>query len=663
MAPPLRILLTGFLGLPQVLLGQLVSNDTSQFHNRVFRLGEVTVSGQRSTDSVSQATIRHIEAFNRTDAARALSLLPGVTLASVGARNESVVFVRGFDLRQVPVFIDGVPVYVPYDGYVDLARFTTFDLSEINVSKGFTSVVYGPNTLGGAINLVSRRPQQRLEFDGRAGLLSGRGHRLNLNIGSNLGKFYVQGSASQFKQSTFPLSADFTPKPLEDGGDRDNAFRDDVKYTLKAGFTPNATDEYAISYVNQQGAKGTPPYVGSDPLQRARFWRWPYWDKESWYFISRTALSTNSYVKARLYYDRFKNRLDAYDDATYTTQRRPSSFQSFYNDDTYGGLIEYGNQLTKQHSLRASIHYKQDRHRENNAGEPVRTFIDNTMSIGLEDVFSLGKGWSLVPGISLNTRNNLRAENYDSNTKRVTDFADNDSQAFNGQLGLFYAPTQFRQLSLTAARQTRFATIKDRYSFRLGAAIPNPDLKAESALHYELAYGDRIARLLQVKASVFYSRITDVIQQVNNVQPNIFQLQNTGEAEFYGAELSMNVPISTAFQTGVQYSYLERKNLSNPTIQFIDVPNHKLLLYAVVQPIRRVSLVGSLDYNSARYSTSYGIRAAAYTLVNARASVQLIRYVAIEGGVNNLFDRNYALVEGFPEAGRNYFVNLVITKR
>lgn len=84
---------------------------------------------------------------------------------NVGPRNETGVFVRGFDLRQVPLFVDGIPVYVPYDGYADLRRFTTFDVSEIDVAKGFSSALYGPNTLGGAINVVSRRPERSFEGD------------------------------------------------------------------------------------------------------------------------------------------------------------------------------------------------------------------------------------------------------------------------------------------------------------------------------------------------------------------------------------------------------------------------------------------------------------------------------------------------------------------
>jgi iron complex outermembrane receptor protein len=52
---------------------------------------------------------------------------------------------------------------------VDLARFTTFDLAEVNVSKGYTSVIYGPNALGGAINLISRRPVKKFELNGAGG--------------------------------------------------------------------------------------------------------------------------------------------------------------------------------------------------------------------------------------------------------------------------------------------------------------------------------------------------------------------------------------------------------------------------------------------------------------------------------------------------------------
>jgi len=633
-------------------------SDSLSITKRVFKLGEVNVNGKRNSEN-STINSQQIESFNKLDVSHALNLLPGVTLSSVGARNESVVFVRGFDLRQVPVFIDGIPIYVPYDGYVDLARFTTFDVSSISVDKGFSSVTYGANTMGGAINIVSRKPVKQLEFDARSGWLSGQGHRLNLNAGSNFGKFYVQGSASQLKQKGFPLSEDFTAQPNEDGGNRNNAFREDTKYTFKVGYTPKANDEYALSYVNQKGEKGNPPYVGNDPLQKARFWQWPYWNKESLYFISNTEINSKSAVKTRLFYDKFSNLLSAFDDNTYTTQKKASAFQSFYNDDTYGGSLEYSNKLNLKHDLKASAQFKTDRHKEYNLGEPVRTFRDYTASIGVEDTWYIAEKLTLLPGINVNMRHSLQAQNYNSTTKVVTGLPENENYALNAQLAAIYHLNASNKLNFSAARKSRFATIKDRYSYRMGAAIPNPHLKSEAATHYETGYTGSFGEKLQIEANLFYSRVSDAIQQVNNVQPNVYQLQNTGKAKFYGAELLLNYAIKKSWKAGIQYNNIHRSNLSNPTLRFTDVPEHKVLATTMYQLKEKMSVMASAEYNSSRYSTNYGTKSGEFAIANISGRLKLYRSVSLEGGINNIFDKNYTLSEGFPEAGRNYFINLV----
>jgi iron complex outermembrane recepter protein len=634
-------------------------SDSIQFEKNVFRLGEVIVTARLPT-AFGAVGIQKIEAYNKLDVSTALNLLPGVNLSKVGARNESVVLLRGFDLRQVPVYIDGIPVYVPYDGYVDLGRFTTFDVSKISVSKGFSSIVYGANTMGGAINIISRKPLKKFELDARAGLISGDGHRLSLNVGSNLGKFYLQGGVSQLKQDYYPLSGKFEPVPNEDGDERENSYREDNKYSIKFGFTPKASDEYAISYTKQDGAKGNPEYVGSDPLQRPRFWRWPYWDKESIYFISTTGITKTSSITTRLFYDKFKNLLSAFDDNKYLKQTRPSSFNSYYNDNSYGGSAEYNNELSRQHQLKAAVHFKQDRHRENNAGEPVRTFKDYTASVGVEDIYRVSGKFTLLPGISVNHRNSKLAQDYNAQTKQITAFPDNDNYAINAQLGAVYALTDDEKINASIARKTRFATVKDRYSYRMGAAIPNPDLKAETALHLEAGYNATHGKLTTT-TNLFYSHITDVIQQVNNVQPNVFQLQNAGKAEFYGAELSLNYAILKGWTGTAQYSYLHRENISNKELKFIDAPEHKILIASGYEYKNLASLVANFEYNSGRYSTSYGINAGDFAIINISVNAKLYRWISLQGGLNNLFDRNYAISEGFPEAGRNFFINLIFS--
>lgn len=122
---------------------------------RPFELGTVTVHATRpqvgeigEDQTASVVTRDEMKKFNRDNVGDALGLLSGITVSNM-SKNEKRIYVRGFDARQVGLFIDGIPVYVPYDGSVDLNRFTTADLAAIQVAKGFSSIAYGPNTLGG----------------------------------------------------------------------------------------------------------------------------------------------------------------------------------------------------------------------------------------------------------------------------------------------------------------------------------------------------------------------------------------------------------------------------------------------------------------------------------------------------------------------------------
>ncbi|MFX4243654.1 TonB-dependent receptor domain-containing protein, partial [Aliarcobacter butzleri] len=58
------------------------------------------------------------------------------------------------------------------------------------------------------------------------------------------------------------------------------------------------------------------------------------------------------------------------------------------------------------------------------------------------------------------------------------------------------------------AKKTRFASLKDRYSFRLGRAIPNPDLKPEKAINYEIG-ANKIFENQGIKSAFFYSDVKD----------------------------------------------------------------------------------------------------------------------------------------------------------
>ena len=639
-------------------LGAVLPPQPANAASQVFSLGELLISAPSSQASdfgdqvASSVDARDMQRFERHTVTDALNLLSGIS-TSTNARNEGTISLRGFDARQVPIFVDGIPVYVPYDGYVDLDRFTTSDLAAIQVAKGMSSTLYGPNTLGGAINLITRRPDSAFEGDVSLGTGTGGLQRKSVNLGTNQGSWYLQASASQHEADYYRLSDDFHSTVRENGHHRENSDYDDRKQSLKIGLTPNETDEYALGYVRQDGQKGQPP--STDPSATQRYWRWPYWDKESYYFIGNHALSDYETLRLRAYAEHYTNGLDGYTNATYsrlaTSGNNPQSLSSTgssnYDDHVMGGSLQLQTDRLDAHQIKLQYAYKQDRHEEDDGQRTTKRLEDRLTSIALEDYIRLEERWHLALGASRDTLTPVDADTY----------ARPDTQhANNWQTALYFDPTPDHRLYASIARKSRLPTLKDRYSLRFGTFIENPGLAPEHATHYELGYQGQPWAGGHLEAAVFRSDIDDLIQRVRNVQPGRDQMQNINEARHRGAELSLKQRIGESLETGFAYTYLERRNLSSRT-RLTDTPRNKLNTWVDYVPIERLHLIAFIEHADQRWSSDTA-QVSPFTRIDLKASLDLTHGVSVEAGVNNLSDEDYELSDGYPEPGRQYFTNL-----
>nr|WP_156454406.1 TonB-dependent receptor [Lampropedia cohaerens] len=530
----------------------------------VFTLGEIQVQAVTSDAALptgSVLTQEQLRAQNQETVGNALNLLPGVHAAYAGARGEQLFYVRGFDRLQVPVYIDGIPTYVPYDGRIDLGHFTTYDLSRIEVAKGFSSLIYGPNALGGAINLITRRPSKPFEGEvgGGIGLADdgdANSYRAYANLGGRQQQWWYQVGASYLKQDSFDLPDDFRPNNVQQGtGKRENSRRQDQKLSVKLGLTPNASDEYVLGIVRQEGEKGQPTYAGTLPLigagsgMRARWWQWPQWDKTSYYFTGQKSLGAHT-VRARIYYDKFENTLVGYDYRNGVVGEVGRGFPSYYDDDSTGLSLEGDLRLNARNLLRVAYHFKDDVHRSSDAGTPWTHFKDRTQSVAAENTFAFNDALSLVAGVSYSQRKSLSTRNYGEhagspNAPGLYDEPRGDDDAVNYQLGLFQSlgpEGAWGQLHASFANRTRFATMMERYSTRFGRVIPSPDLKSEQARHYEVGYQGEFAQDWVLDAAVFRSEVRDSIQtvEVPSTQcssTSCEQPQNIARARHEGIEL------------------------------------------------------------------------------------------------------------------------------
>lgn len=632
-----------------------------------FALGAVTVNAQRAQigeireDQVgSVLTDETMRRFNRDNVADAVTLLPGVTLAN-NSRNEKTISVRGFDMRQVPVYIDGIPVYVPYDGYLDLNRFTTADLAAIQVAKGFSSVSYGANALGGAINLVSRKPVRVLEGDARAGWASGNERQTAVNVGSQQGSWYLQAGASSIVSDSFPLPDGFVPTTTEDGGARNNAYRQDSKVSFKLGLTPDAHNEFTLSGIRQSGAKGQPP--STDPAA-ARYWQWPSWNKSSLYLLSRTALGTHETLRLRYFRDVFDNEVDTFTDASYRQLKTSgtgsvSTGKSLYDDESIGGSLELESRRWDGHGLKLVLHDKQDLHRESDANDFESARLqDRLQSWGVEDSIVLGERWTLALGYA---RNTLSPQGVFSAGNAYTLPA--AKSASNVQAGLYFDPSSNTRLYATVAQKSRLPTLKDRYSQRLGSYVENPALQAETARNFELGYQGIPWTQAKVEAALFRSEVDDKIQSTflgatgsSCTSTLKCQMQNIGRVAFSGLEASVSGALTPTLHAGVHATWLRLENLSQDATRITDVPEHSIGAHLRWLPTARWELVGTLESSGARWASNT-LALEGYTLVHVKAVLQLHKSVSAEFGVNNATDRSYALAAGFPSPGRTAFFN------
>lgn len=675
----------------------------------VFHLGELNVigsrpSGQTSGQALSQEKIKaqDIYDFNRNTLDDALTLAPGVSVDGFGgSRNEKVLYIRGFDLFQAPLSIDGVRVYLPYDNRLDLGRFLTPDLSEVQVQKGYVSVLNGPGGMGGAVNLVTRKPTREVEAEARETIDFGNtgglaAHTGMASLGTKQENFYLQASGAYRNTDGYFLSKKFDPVrfggiPTEDGGRRDNAEARDWRVNMKAGFTPNDTDEYSISYTKQEGRKDSPfsteepigGVTGTDPVKRAqRNWKWPKWDYESVYFLSHTALGDKSYVDGKLFYNKLNNLLSAYDDGTFGPRVTSRSFDSYYNETGYGGSVEMGTELIPMNTLKGAIHWRRDMHEPRNLSMPgVNSVFDaepeqreDTTSFAVENTFHATDRFDLVGGLSYDHRGLDKAE-YAVGTGAASTIAEYDKKnddAWNWQAAAIYKLTDTARVHASVSDRTRFPTLWERFSTRFGVAKPNPSLQAERARNYEIGWADAVAPGLNLSATAFYSDVSKVIQgggldEDGDGFKEVSQNQNVGDGKYYGVELKADWTVNDKLVVGGHYAYLHRK-IDGPDgldIKPVGRPKHSALFYAKWEAYTRLVLMPSLELYSSRYSSdrteSTFTKNKGFALANFSADYQITENFSAGVGVRNIFDKNYEVQYGYPEAGRTFFARAKAT--
>ncbi len=706
-------------------LSEAVESILKEDPGRPFDLGMTTVSVTAEASPLSPVSdsIDHSEIVNRRalTASAALDYLPGVaTDHATAGRNEADIRIRGFTSKgQVSFYIDGVQVTMPYDGTIDFNRFLANDIGEIQVSKGFSSPLLGPNALGGSINLVTREPEKKYEADVVMGTGSADMFLSSVNIGSRWEKFYVQGSFGWLQSDFVPLSGNFPLNAFQPTRKRINSDSRDANYSGRFAWTPRGGDQYVFSYINQKAQKGVPLYAGPNSAATFRpsdYRRWPYWNKTAYYLITNTGLGESGSIRFRAYYDQFPNEFDFYDDATFSTMTKSSSNHSYYDDHSAGGSAEFTTRALSRNILSTSVYFRDDNHKET-LEYPARspfpyvtpTLLDRsqTLSIGFQDVITLASRLRATVGFSADYMKGLQVQRLNKSENAlvpITCAAEPDNASFSGctarvwnynpQGSLSYALTPVDTFYFTIADRGRFPLLKESYSYRLGTGIPNPDLKPEHNTSINAGYSHAFPGRTVAQLEYFYNRLRDAIASVYVADPASL-CSNTGAQAGYcsqnvniarevhqGFEFSLRSRPISRVMLDLNYSYLNRTmaydfgdriDISQvlTTINYLPTyPKNKVIFDVALRLPREILAIAAYRYEGGiilqdttypRTSPGYLPFATSDGIVDLGAIVPIRAGFSAQVGLKNLFGRNYYYTAGYPEAGRNWYFNLRYT--
>jgi len=610
-----------------------------------YNLGEIEVIGKKENSlnsiSISQKDFQMLNAFSVSDA---LQFSPGIYI-SISARNESQISLRGFDQRQISIMIDGAPVYIPYDGSFDLYAFQLSGYNKIEVSKNTPSILYGPNSMGGSINLISDESVK--PFSARLNYEMGSSQNLGVGLNGLFSAFYWNAGFGYLKSDGFQLPESFVTTKNEDGGKRNNSNYESKTGTIKFGtkIADNFNAAFSFNFVDNQ--KGVPIDIYTP---RPRYWKFTEWNKSLSNLMFNSTISSAITIKGNIFYEKFKNVLDSYDDNTYSTQTRKYAFHSTYDDHSYGMNLSSFISTSILPLTKMIFLYKRDTHTEQgNYNNPFQKYEAEILTAGVEEEFFTTTQLKNVIGISYDRMNPLYANGSPLRSA---------NSSVNGNVGLYYKLNDNLNFHLNASRKTRFPTLKEFYSELLGSYIANPNLSPEVSYIFDLGTAVRFSNVT-LFVSLFYSDIKDLIQRV--VLPdNMLQYQNVNKANYKGIEFETKYSFSFINAT-FNYTFLSSKNITENK----ELPNRpvhvvNLLLnqnYALGFSWNLESTFIGEQYSFDSYSGELK-RLPDYLLLNFKVSYNFFLNYSIYFRVNNITDKLYETSYGFPQPGREFFVGI-----
>lgn len=503
--------------------------------------------------------------------------------------------IRGSNFTGVLFLINGQRINDPQTAHHNSdIPFTKEDIREINILPGVSSSLFGPDAIGGAVNIILNKPKEnKLVFESSYGSYhSWSGLTSISRVEGDLG---IRFSVEKEKAGAFIYDRDF-----------------DNFTSSFSSFLDIPLGELAINFGYQDKEFGAfdfyTPYLGFPSRE---------WTKT--YLIDSTVtLEKDGFIIKpnflwRRHFDKFV--LDE-------TQVR-SKYLNYHRSDVYAPNIYLQRPGLALGDLGLGLGYSQESIRSTNLGKHSRSH----QSIFLDDSKNLTDRLSL--GLS------ARFDNFDG-----------FGEVASGSANLKLLASDFNAFSLGISRNIRIPSFTELY-YNDPTTIGNPDLSEEESLNYQLGYEYNDKGSLSFGAMGFFRREDNFIDWVKySATQAKWEAENITEAKVSGVEAFLKFKINQYLDISSNYTYVN-KIIDDQGLIYKYGPSYTKHLWnnllSIKLPFGKQGI--GLGYNKKPGRNSY-------LLVNTRFSYDINNYTQAFLIITNLTNTAYEEIDGVPQPGR-----------
>jgi len=566
---------------------------------------------------------------------------------SGGLGSFSSVSLRGASSNQVMVYMDGVPLNDSSGGGVDLSNIPVEQIESVEIYKGNSPINLSGSSIGGALNIKTKRAKQYPSADASIGYGSFNSFKINSTVSQKPGRFdYLVNGGYSSSKNNFSF--------INDNGTKWNTNDDEKEKRNNA--------EYY-----QGNVLGTFSY---DISQKTRA------SISEQFFMKNQHLPTwNNNPKATTTFDTKRNivnlklisneligklnsasRLDhSYKKEIYSDTNNDVGLGKQHNKyvTTSYGLNQFFELPTSFNNISSNIDIRQENYNSYDLLYQANTepSTRNYYSVALQDKISLiNRTLAIIPAITL--------EHYDNKFRSSSSPRIESNNYFNPKIGAKYNLISWLNIKSNLARYVREPSFFELFGDR-GFFNGNKDLKAEKGVNFDIGL-EAETKIIYFSSTYFRTNIDDVISYVYNSR-GIGQAVNISSSVNNGIENTLlleplkgqTISLNYTWQNPVNKSKVPVFNNKRLPGKFEDTASIKLSgTYLIFKPYYEFIYSSGLFYDTAN------LLPAKIKREHNAGITTFIGPFSANVEVKNIGNVNYEDFNGYPQPGRSFWLTL-----